>query len=206
MGAAPGPIAFSPAPAAAAAAAPAPAVPVTAVPITVVPITVVPAPAGPVTAAPPRETPPVPEQLRRFSQRVEEWALANQRDAKKDGLKFWSLKCPAILVASSTGVFASVPMPHLVPLLTGLVGSICVALDGVLQPGRLRSAHLRAVHDLRTLENHIQTEWDKATLGDNGSNGAAAKILDDGEKEWNHIESYLRVADTGTQDETRGKK
>src|SRR5690242_19591052 len=41
----------------------------------------------------------MPEQLQRFMQRLEAWALANLRDAKTDGWKFWSLKIPAIIVA-----------------------------------------------------------------------------------------------------------
>src|SRR5689334_11402463 len=37
---------------------------------------------------------------------LEEWAQANRSDARRDTLRFWMLKIPAILVSASSGVFA----------------------------------------------------------------------------------------------------
>jgi len=138
---------------------------------------------------PPR---PMPLELQQYMQKLELWALANKKDARLDSLKFWSLKGPAIVAASLSGVLASLHLPSAIPLLIGVIGSICVAFDGIVHPGKMRSFHIRAVHDLRTLEHSIQNQWIIASLRHVDSEEFAAKLLENAEQKRLEISEYLK--------------
>src|SRR5436305_80545 len=81
-------------------------------------------------------------QMLDYLRNLEAWAEANKKDARRDSIKFWSLKGPAILVVSSSGLLATMHLPVAIPLIFGLIGGLCVALDGVLRPGILHKVHV----------------------------------------------------------------
>src|SRR5205085_11471414 len=71
-----------------------------------------------------------PNDLRDQLLELEEWAIANKKDASRDTLAFWSLKLPAILVAASAGVWAHFELTT-VGVVAGAVASLCVIVDGI---------------------------------------------------------------------------
>jgi hypothetical protein len=135
-------------------------------------------------------------QMLDYLRNLEAWAEANKKDARRDSIKFWSLKGPAILVVSSSGLLATMHLPVAIPLIFGLIGGLCVALDGVLRPGTLHKVHVRAVHDLLVLADNIQTQWNIADLSGKELRQAAAQILEDAEKKKQGIAVYLKIAES----------
>jgi len=86
---------------------------------------------------------------------LERWAMANTDDARRDAIWFWSMKIPAVLASSFAGVFGYLDL-KVATLITGATGSVCVIIDGLNPRGALRNTHVRAVHDLRRLQNEIK--------------------------------------------------
>jgi hypothetical protein len=148
---------------------------------------------------------PMPSQLLVYIEELKAWAAANQRDARNDSIKFWSLKGPAILVASSSGLLATMHLPVIVSVVLGLIGGLCVALDGILRPGALHTTHIRAVHDLLNLADAIATQWNIADLSGKESRHAAAEILDNAEKKKQQIAGYLKAEESDTLREENRK-
>jgi len=156
------------------------------------------APSAPAAAAPPAlptATVPLPPDLRDFVVELEQWAAANAKDARRDALRFWSLKIPAVLSSASAGVLA---LWHLSGVAAALAAaaSACVLIDAVNPGGQLRNAHLRAVHDLRDLEHHVVNEWRIGALKGKSGNHLAAEILESAQKARDKIAADLRVAET----------
>jgi hypothetical protein len=139
---------------------------------------------------------------------LEYWTLGNLQDARRDTLRFWLLKLPAILSSVSAGILAYLKWDT-PALMIGAVGSLCVLIDGVYPSGMLRNVHLRAVHDIRSLQNKIQADWLKgyASIDKQGPSleqeidKLTAKIVKNAQKESERIACYLRDAETslGTQ-------
>jgi hypothetical protein len=148
---------------------------------------------------------PMPLEMRKYLQQLEVWALANKKDAQRDTLKFWSLKAPAIMAASLSGVLGTLHLPAAIPILIGVIGSICVAFDGIVHPGKMHAFHIRALCDLRTLENSIQNQWDIDRLRHINSGESAAKILEDAEKKRLEISEYLKDAEGSIQETRSGE-
>lgn len=142
----------------------------------------------------------MPPAMEEYLQQLENWALANEKDSRKDSFKFWSFKIPGIVAATGSGLFAAIHLPSLASLLIGLIGGLCVALDGILRPGKLRSVHIRALHDLRNLENVVRNQWLMATLEGRNSNSLAAKILGDAENKRLKIGAYLEAVEAAPLD------
>ncbi len=137
----------------------------------------------------------MPPQMQQYVRQLESWALANEKDAKRDTQKFWSFKAPAIVAASISGVLGSLGLHPAIPILIGAVGGICVALDGVLHPGKMRGFHVRALHDLRILEHSIENQWNIASLRHVNSDELAAEILERAEKKSQEIDEYLKLGE-----------
>ena len=72
----------------------------------------------------------MPDPLRDEFRTIEQWAHANRRDALHDALRFWSLKVPAIIVSTMTGVLAYYKESGLA-VIAGAIGSFCVLMDGL---------------------------------------------------------------------------
>lgn len=140
--------------------------------------------------------PAMPHQLREEFKRIEVWAQANNADARRDALRFWSLKIPAILVSATTGVFAFYGLKNFV-VLAGAVSSFCVLMDGLKPSGNLRNVHLRAVNDLRILQHNMLAQWDQGVLrGGVNPNLLAAEAIAMSAKEKQRINNYITQAET----------
>jgi len=143
----------------------------------------------------------MPVEMLQYIQQLEIWALANKRDAKQDTIKFWSFKAPAIVAASVSGILGSFHnLNPIVPILIGVIGSACVAFDGIVHPGKMRGFHNRALHDLRTLENSIEIEWNISKLRHTNSDELAAKILETAEVKRLEIAAYLKYGESSSEE------
>jgi hypothetical protein len=118
----------------------------------------------------------MPNALRSELESLERWAKANQAAAKKDGLKFWMLKVPTILLTSTASILTFYGLADLA-IISGAVGSVLVLLDGVLHPGIMRNARYLAFYESREVQSSIATRWTAASLGGEASAKAAAIAL-----------------------------
>jgi hypothetical protein len=125
---------------------------------------------------------------------LEQWAIHNKIDARKDLAGFWILKIPAILASASAGVLGHFALTT-VSMIAGAVASVCVIIDGVHPRGMLRNTHLRAYHDIRILSTQMVNKWRSRNLSSNDEN-VARTIIRDGEPERTRIASYIRDAET----------
>jgi hypothetical protein len=66
----------------------------------------------------------------------------------------------------------------------------------------MRGFHIRALHDLRTLENSIENRWNIASLRHINSDDLAAEILESAGKKFAEIAEYLKYGE-GSAQETR---
>lgn len=144
------------------------------------------------TEKPPGRGTNLPREIEHFLDTLEEWAIINQSSAKWDSIKFWSLKVPAIIGASCTGVIASLHLSPTIPAILGTMSAVFVALDGLVRPGVLHSVHTRAFHDIRSLEMSVVHQCSIRRLEGEDGPRMAAKILGDAEKKRLIIASYLR--------------
>ena len=136
----------------------------------------------------------MPEDLRQQLTELEQWAIANQSDARSDAIAFWSLKIPAILASACAGVVAHFDLTT-VSVIAGAVASVCVIIDGVHPRGMLRNLHLRAYHDIRILSTNMVVLWRSRNSGANGDH-TARQIIRNAEKERQRIAAYIRDAET----------
>ena len=126
---------------------------------------------------------------------LEEWATLNRRDALRDSFRFWILKLPAVLSSVSSGILAIAHIEMIAAILAA-TASACVLIDAVHPGGQLRNAHLRAVHDLRNLQQKIVNEWRVGSLRGRGANDLAAQILESSEGKREKIAAEIRSAET----------
>ena len=150
----------------------------------------------------------MPPQMVEYIEGLKAWADANKKDARRDSIKFWSLKGPAIVVASSSGLLATLHLSTTISILFGLIGGICVALDGIIRPGIMHKTHIRAVHDLLFLANNIRSQWNISYLSGKHSGPNAAEILETAEKKKQEIACYLKAEESDMlhDDDKRSRK
>lgn len=133
----------------------------------------------------------MPEALRRILDGTLAWAEDNCRDARRDRLKFWILKVPAILIAASGSVLTYFNLEQAM-VFTGALASVIVAFDGILRPGANRDVHYLAYLELRELHNFVASEWARLTLRDEATNEAAASLIEKIQKETTRISGNLK--------------
>lgn len=149
------------------------------------------------SVAPPEDSASADEihsHLRAFVSELEQWATSNAQDARRDTIRFWSLKIPAVLSSASAGALALAHLNGVAVLATA--ASACILIEAVNPGGQLRNAHLRAVHDLRELEHHVMNEWRIGALRGKSGNLLAAEILQSAQKARDKVAADLRVAET----------
>jgi hypothetical protein len=146
---------------------------------------------------------PMPPDLQRQFQEIEEWAQSNRRDARTDAISFWLLKIPGMLGAACAGLFAYFEL-GVAALILGALGSFCILIDGIHPRGALRNTHLRAYHDLRSLQQRMINRWRTGSLRGDGSKSGhdnlAAEIIEGIEADVNRIGAYVREAETSIRD------
>lgn len=137
----------------------------------------------------------MPDALRDEFRTIEQWAQANRKDALHDALRFWSLKVPAIIVSTMTGVLAYYKQSGLA-VIAGAIGSFCVLMDGLNPGGALRNVHLKAFNELRMLQNNMKSRWNVGLLNEETKNRLAVTIIQIAVKEKERINGYVTAADT----------
>jgi len=93
---------------------------------------------------------------------LERWALVNLRQDRADRIRFWLLRGVALLGSAGAAVAAGLAAPRLAVGL-GICAALAVAIDSAW-PAAFRSPAVRAVHDLRELQNTLKLRWDKVRL------------------------------------------
>jgi hypothetical protein len=137
----------------------------------------------------------MPPELRAFIAELDAWATLNERDVRRDTIRFWALKLPAIVSSASAGVLA---LEHLgtIAAILAAVASACVLIDAVNPGGQLRNAHLRAVFDLRELEYDVVNNWRIGSFKGTPPGQLAAETLEGARKVRERIFSDLKMAET----------
>jgi hypothetical protein len=138
--------------------------------------------------------PLTPPEIRQQLVELEQWAIANKKDYRRDTISFWSLKIPAILTSTSAGILVHCGLT-VVGVITGAIASACVLVDGVLSRGMLRNIHLRAYHDIRILGHDMVAEWRSRDTSADPSE-TARLIIRRAAKERRRIATYVRDAET----------
>jgi len=123
---------------------------------------------------------------------LEQWAKANQRDARHDAVAFWALKIPAIVASASAGICAQYHLTNF-SLIAAAIASFCVIVDGIQPRGMLRNIHIRAFHDIRFLEGHMMSQLRSS---EDPPEHAVRKIIRDSEPERKRIAAYIRDAES----------
>jgi hypothetical protein len=137
----------------------------------------------------------MPDELRQFLAEVEQWVRDNQRDARSATIRFWALKTPALLSASAAGILGATGLRTTAAVLAA-VASLCVLIDGVYPGGLLRNAFMRAVHELRALQNQVVADWRVGSLRGSEQRALAADILAKAQDRYQAIADELRTAET----------
>jgi len=139
----------------------------------------------------------MPKILRDQMTELEAWAEDNRKDSRRDAIRFWALKIPAVIISAGAGIFAYFRLEAAAVIASG-IASVCVLIDGLNPGGALRNSHYKAVHDLRILQHKMQAEWriEGYVLGVDESEKLAARIIKDAQKEIERIATYLRDAES----------
>lgn len=129
---------------------------------------------------------------------LENYAVSNLRQSRRDRWRFWLLKIPAIVCAAGTSAFELLDIGRLVPIF-GIISAACVAIDAAWPGGMLHNLHLRAARETRRLEHEILTEWQKTQLEAGQSPGQlhrkVVELLDLIKKERNRIDTYVTLGE-----------
>jgi hypothetical protein len=140
----------------------------------------------------------LPQNLANMLREIREQAEANLRRARWDAAAFWILKIPAIVAAASSGIWAHFEMPT-GSIFAGGIASLCVLIDGIASPGKLRVAHLTAYHDLAALISRMMGRW-RARSQRRKDETVASQIIDNASAELRGINASLRDAETTPSD------
>jgi hypothetical protein len=147
--------------------------------------------------------PDLPQVITDMIADLEDWARRCDKDAKHDARNFWSLKLPAIVISASSGLLAHFKFE--VGLVAGIVASMCVLLDGLIRTGALRTIHVRAVFDLKTLKHEIEDKWRAGSLRGKNLNQLAATIVEYNSMERKKIATYIRDEETAFPHSSDGR-
>lgn len=122
---------------------------------------------------------------------LEKWVNDNIRLARKDFIRFWVFKTPAIICSVSVAAFESFGYGQ-VNIILGVITAFCVGIDALFPGGRLHNAHKRAANEARRLQHNAIGKWRKAQLDKDGDRSKSAQdIIDYIQKERTRIDKYL---------------
>jgi hypothetical protein len=93
---------------------------------------------------------------------LERWAAINLQQDRNDRIRFWLLRGVCFLGASGAAVAAGLAATKMAVGL-GAAAALAMAIDSAW-PVAFRSPAMRAVHDLRELQNTLKLRWDKVRL------------------------------------------
>jgi hypothetical protein len=145
----------------------------------------------------------MPEILKNHIAKIEEWAIGNEKDAKRDKRNLWMFKYSAIVISLISSVFGYMTFKGsdfaIITVFAGVITSSFIALDEFLHPGNMYKIHMQAFHDLRNLESKICIEWDKCSVLNtlNPESQCLPHIFEIIEKERDRISGYLKAVEAG---------
>src|SRR5688572_5392705 len=93
---------------------------------------------------------------------LERWAEVNLQQDRNDRIRFWLLRGVCFLGSSGAAVAAGLGTTRWAVAL-GASAALAMAIDSAW-PVAFRSPAMRAVHDLRELQNTLKLRWDKVRL------------------------------------------
>jgi hypothetical protein len=93
---------------------------------------------------------------------LERWAEVNLQQDRNDRIRFWLLRGMCFLGSSGAAVAAGLGATRWAVAL-GASAALAMAIDSAW-PAAFRSPAMRAVHDLRELQNTLKLRWDKVRL------------------------------------------
>ncbi len=127
---------------------------------------------------------------------LEEWTNQNLQLAKKDSIRFWILKIPAIICSVSVTAFEFFDYGQ-INIILGVVAAFCIAVDAAFPGGQMHNAHKRAANEARRLQHNAIGKWQKAQLDKNTSREESARtIIDYIQRERTRIDKYVTDAET----------
>jgi hypothetical protein len=129
---------------------------------------------------------------------LERWATVNLRQDRNEKIRYWLLRNIAFLGASGAAVAAGL-LAVKVALVLAATAALAIAVDSAW-PSTQKSPGLRAVHDLRELQNSLKLRWDKVRLAHPDPNAPqrvahAMAMLDAVQAKREEIGKYLVSAD-----------
>jgi hypothetical protein len=132
---------------------------------------------------------------------LERWALINVRHDRNERLRFWVLRGVAFLGAAGGAVSVALTNAKLGVGLSA-VAALAVAIDAAW-PAPFRNPAMRAVHDLRELQNTLKLRWDKVRLAHPDPSAPqrvahAMTMLDAVQAKREEIGKYLASADSSS--------
>jgi len=138
----------------------------------------------------------LPDNLRKEVLSLQDWATANQHQARTDFIRFWALKLVAISSSALAALFTALELKI---INTGLAAgaAVCVAIDGLYPGGTLHDVHLTAVYDLRDLASKSKRQYRRGVLNGEDPRKLEERILGEIQVERDRITKYLKDADTG---------
>jgi hypothetical protein len=136
---------------------------------------------------------------------IEKWAQDNEREARQDRVNFWLLKAPAIILSAVSGLGAAIGDAKVLVIVVSTLAGVCVLIDGVVRPGRMRSVHWRAFSDLRLLQNRIESQWTSSILDGADPDKATSEVIKLADKEKERIGKYLAEIESSGPETTSGK-
>ena len=127
---------------------------------------------------------------------LEAWTVENLRLAKRDAIRFWALKLPAIASSASVAAFEAFGYGQVVIILA-VVAALCIAVDGLFPGGQLHNVHKRAASEARRLQQNTIIKWRQAQLDPEKPLAEAAKAtLATIQKERTRIDKYVTEAES----------
>jgi len=93
---------------------------------------------------------------------LERWAAVNLQQDRNERIRFWFLRGVTFLGSSGAAIAAGLLATRLAVGL-GAAAALAMAIDSAW-PVAFRSPAMRAVHDLRELQNTLKLRWDKVRL------------------------------------------
>ena len=130
---------------------------------------------------------------------LERWAEANLTRNRRDKIRFWVLRGAGFLAASGAALAGGHSLTR-VTIGLGVFAALCIAIDSAWPSDAGRNVHLRAVYDLRELQNTLKLRWDKVRLAHPDPNAAqrtahALALLDQVQNKREEIGKYLGSAE-----------
>jgi hypothetical protein len=155
--------------------------------------------AAPVSANPSDHARDIPRDFQDEMAVIQRWAEGNEREAKRDLLRFWILKLPAILVTAAAALFAYFHV-DVASIVASSIAALCIMVDAVRPAGMMYKAHRRAANEIYKLHADMASKFRVGNLANRDLSALAGEILADSKSERDRIAKYLTDAESALQE------